>query len=110
MLRIPCKDLQTSEDFYTDKLGLTKVFGSHEEGFIGYQLDNSQLMLENEETGEFECGRFLGFSLQVEDIQAYYSAAQDRGVAFTGAPEKQFWGGMMTHVIDCNGNSFSIVQ
>lgn len=110
MMRIPCIQLDESEAFYTQKLGLQKIFGSASDGFIGYQLDNVQLLLEEEEKGEFESGHFLGFSLEVEDIFSFFTLMNERGVEFTGPPEKQFWGGIMTHVIDCNKNTFSIVQ
>ena len=109
-MRIPCKSVEESEQFYTHKLGLHKVFGSANDGFIGYQLDNVQLLLEVEEIGEFECGRFLGFSLEVDDIHSFFETLIQRDVRFTGPPEPQFWGGLMTHIIDCNNNTFSIVQ
>lgn len=109
-MRIPCRCLIESEKFYTEKLGLNKVFGSPAEGFIGYQLDNVQVLLEVEEKGEFEAGRFLGFSLEVKDISAFCETLTGKQVEFTGPPEKQFWGGLMTHIVDCNNNSFSIVQ
>ncbi len=86
------------------------MFGSPEEGFIGYQLENVQVLLEVEENGEFEAGRFLGFSLEVKDIRSSYETLTARDVEFTGPPEKQFWGGLMTHIVDCNKNNFSIVQ
>ena len=62
MMRIPCLNLKESDIFYTEKLGLNKIFGSEDDEFIGYQLDNIQLLLELEEKEEFESGRFIGFS------------------------------------------------
>ena len=109
-IRIPCTSLKESEVFYTEHLGLLKLFGSEAEGFIGYKLDNVQVIIEPEEKGEFESGRYLGFSLEVEDINAFYARLKQEGVEFTGAPEKQFWGGIMTHIVDPNKNTFSIVQ
>lgn len=109
-IRIPCKDLKKSEGFYTEKLGLNKIFGDAESGFIGYQLENTQLLLELEEIGEFEAGRYLGFSVEIDDIQGFYESKSQSGVTFVGAPEKQEWGGIMTHVEDVSGNSFSIIQ
>lgn len=109
-LRIPCHDLIASEVFYTNQLGLNKVFGSAEEGVIAYQLENVQLLLELEEKGEFECGRYLGFSVEVEDIQTFYDHLLSNNVVLTGPPEDQFWGGKMTHIIDCNKNTFSVVE
>lgn len=109
-LRIPCNNFEESENFYTQKLGLTKIYGSVSDGFVGYQLDNAQMIIEPEENGEFESGRYLGFSLEVEDINAFYARLKQEGVEFTGAPEKQFWGGTMTHIVDPSKNTFSIVQ
>lgn len=110
MMRIPCKNLKEAGRFYSEKVGLTKSFGSAENGFIGYDLDNVQVLLELEEIGEFECGRFLGFSLETENIDKYYKESKRKGIVFTGPPELQSWGGLMTHLIDCSENTFSIVQ
>lgn len=109
-IRIPCRDLSLSEDFYSSKLGLKKIFGSVQKGFIGYQLDNAQIIIEPEEKGEFECGRFLGFSLETTNISSFYSSKIEAGVTFIGEPKKQNWGGIMTHILDCNGNSFSVIE
>ncbi|WP_040307400.1 VOC family protein [Agarivorans albus] len=109
-LRIPCRCLIESEKFYTEKLGLTKVFGTVSEGYIVFQIDNAQLLLELEEKGEFESARFLGFSIEVSNILQLYNTLTERGVLFTGPPEKQSWGGLMTHIIDCNENTFSFIQ
>ena len=110
MMRIPCVNLQKAEQFYTDKLGFKKTFGSLAEGYIGYSLENIDMMIELEEKGEFESGRFLGFSLLVKDIYSAYNTFLEKGIEFTGPPEKQPWGGVMTHIIDDSGNSFSLVQ
>lgn len=109
-IRVPCRDLAEAERFYSDKLGLQRIFGSIADGYIGYALDNARLLLESHEEGDFEAGRYLGFSLVAEDIDAFYEAARARGVSFTGPPQKQSWGGVMTHVTDCSGNVFSIVN
>lgn len=108
-IRIPCRDLAKSEVFYRDKLGLDKLFGSPADGYVGLALDNAQLLLEPEEPGEFECGGYLGFSIAVDDIDAFYTSCIERGIEFTGPPEKQRWGGIMTHVKDGDGNVFSVV-
>ena len=109
-IRIPCKNLKESEVFYTEQLGLTQFFGSDQDGFIGYQLDNVQIIIEPEEKGEFESGRYLGFSIEVENLNQFYTRLNGSGVKFTCAPEQQSWGGLMTHIIDPSNNTFSIVQ
>ncbi|ESP94202.1 VOC family protein [Pseudoalteromonas luteoviolacea] len=109
-IRIPCQNLKDAQAFYVDKLGLNPAFGSPSEGFVGMQLQNVQLILEPQEQGEFECGRYLGFSLAVEDINTFYSEACARGVLFSNKPEKQSWGGIMTHMYDNSGNIFSVIE
>jgi len=108
-LRIPCRDLAVSERFYSRLLGRPRAFGSLELGYVGFELENVSVLLEPTEAGEFEVGRYLGFSLEVDDIQAFYLRLKDE-VAFSGQPESQPWGGTMTHVTDVNGNTLSIVQ
>ena len=90
MVRIPCINLEEAEKFYTERVGLNKVFGSASDGFIGCQLENIQVLLEIEENGEFECGSFLGFSLEVEDIDEYYEASKQKGMNFTAPPKNSF--------------------
>ena len=109
-IRVPCLNLQAAENFYSNQLGLKKIFGAALDGFVGYELENAQLILEVEEKGEFECGRFLGFSVEVDDIEQFYKTKLEAKVKFTGEPERQAWGGMMTHIVDVSGNSFSVVQ
>ena len=91
-LRIPCRDLVESENFYTNILGLNKIYGSPEKGFVGYRLENADILIEPEEPGEFESGRYLGFSLEVRDIASFYNDYLKKGVQFSGPPERQFLG------------------
>lgn len=108
-IRVPCTNLREAEKFYTKILERDRSFGELVAGYIGFQLGNVTLLLEKEEAGEFEAGRYLGFSLEVADIHAYYSR-QKNDAQFSGPPQEQDWGGFMTHITDSNGNVLSIVQ
>ena len=110
VIRIPCRALADSAEYYEKQIGLDRAYGSPDDGFIGFQLENAQLLLEPQEPGEFECGRYLGFSVAVEDIFKFHNECRERGVEFTTPPQEQAWGGVMTHIRDCDGNSFSVVQ
>ncbi|MBD3648194.1 MAG: VOC family protein [Pseudomonadales bacterium] len=90
-------------------LGQQKAFGGLDPGYIGFRLENVTLLLEAVEPGEFEGGRYLGFSLEVDDIEGFYSKLSS-DIPFTGPPRQQVWGGIMTHVNDVSGNTLSIVQ
>jgi predicted enzyme related to lactoylglutathione lyase len=109
-VRIPCRKLGESAAFYVKVLGVKPAFGSADGEYVGFRLDSGTVLLEPEDAEEFASGRYLGFSLETDDIQAFYRDASERGVTFTGPPMRQPWGGTMTHVEDCNGNIFSIVQ
>lgn len=108
-MRIPCKDLGESAKFYSSLLGQQATFGSSDLGYIGFAIENATLLLEYVEPGDFESGRYLGFSLEVDDIESFYNR-HTQNVNFTGPPKEQVWGGVMTHVVDCDGNTFSIVE
>ena len=109
-IRIPSMNLKIASDFYEHSLGLSKSFGSPDEGFVGFELENALLLLEPEEPGEFECGRYMRFSVSVADIEIFFENCLKRGVIFSGVPEVQKWGGIMAHLQDCDGNTFSVVQ
>jgi catechol 2,3-dioxygenase-like lactoylglutathione lyase family enzyme len=109
-VRIPCRNWNDAERFYALLLNSQPSFGSPADGYLGFVIDNVNILLEPEESAGFQCGRYLGFSLEVPAIAAFHANMQAQGVKFLGPPERQFWGGIMAHVEDPDGNSFSIVQ
>jgi len=108
-IRIPCVDMTHSEKFYSRLVGSGRTFGDSDQGYIGFVLENVTVLLEPVEVGEFEAGRYLGFSLEVPSIMEFYEGLKDE-VQFSGPPENQPWGGIMTHVTDSSGNILSIVE
>jgi hypothetical protein len=101
--------MNDSELFYSMLLGQEKSFGDASHGYLGFVLENVSVLLEPIEGVEFGAGRYLGFSLEVADIHDFYEKLNGT-VAFTGPPEPQPWGGIMTHVTDASGNILSIVE
>jgi len=108
-VRIPSLDLSESEDFYSLLFGIGKTFGDETQGCIGFVLENVSILLEPIEAGEFDAGRYLGFSLEVPDVLSLYNRLNEV-VRFSGPPQEQEWGGIMTHVTDSSGNTLSIVE
>ena len=49
-------------------VGWPKTFGSVDEGYVGFDLSGITVILEPEEIDEFECGRYLGFSVSIENL------------------------------------------
>lgn len=55
-------------------------------------------------------GRFTGLSFDVPNAKAAYEDLRARGVKFTGAPQKQFWGGTLATLQDPSGNELQICE
>jgi hypothetical protein len=89
--------------------GIGKTFGNETQGYIGFTLENVSVLLEAIEAEEFEAGRYLGFSFEVPDVLSFYNRLKDK-LVFTGPPQEQEWGGIMTHVTDTSGDTLSIVE
>lgn len=73
-------------DFYRDNLGLVERVRDDEMGWAEYDLDGPCFGLQRVDANDQEVqelvGRFVGVSLQVEDIQASYQELQGQGVEF----------------------------
>ena len=109
-IRIPSTDLQAAEIFYAEALGLEKISGAPAMGYVQFRTGGIDLILEPEEAGDFEAGRFLGLSFRVDDIETAIGELQASGVGITGIPEKQSWGGTLAHFLDPSGNVVTLVQ
>ncbi|MDN5201467.1 VOC family protein [Fulvivirgaceae bacterium BMA10] len=70
-----------------------------EHGFIGIEKINT-----TDEEADQLVGRFVGISLQVEDIYDVYQKLLSKGVTFVKPPEKQPWGGTLAHFFDYDKN------
>jgi uncharacterized glyoxalase superfamily protein PhnB len=55
-------------------------------------------------------GRFTGLSFDVTDVEAKFQELSSLGVAFTGLPERQQWGGILATLRDPAGNELQLVQ
>ena len=111
-VRIFVDDYQAARDFYVDTLGLPVAWEMAEHGALAVDAGGPQLIVEVEapdgEHGDL-VGRFVGLSLQVEDIKATYADLAGKGVAFDAPPEQQFWGGWLAHFKDPAGNTLTLL-
>ena len=108
-VRVWVDDMAAAKRFYGETLGLTAKWDM--ETAVGYDL-GTDLIVEGDDGGEEPSlvGRFVGASIQVEDIQATYEALTAKGVAFLGPPEKMVWGGALAHFKDPAGNTLTLLQ
>lgn len=114
-LRLFVYDLAAADRFYAGPLGLMRVAGAPGSGFCVYAAGALQLVVETvppeaPEEDHALVGRFSGLSLAVPDIEAEHRRLCAAGVFFTGAPERQAWGGVLATFVDPAENQLQLVQ
>jgi len=113
--RIFVRDLADASRFYEEVLGLPLTADGREQGFCVFDAGPMSLVVESvEEDAPAEdrmlVGRFTGLSFDVADIQSKYRELSSLGVAFSGLPEQQQWGGILATLRDPAGNELQLVQ
>lgn len=110
--RVFVDDLAAAKHFYGELLGLTALW---EWGpAIGYDVGGPTLIVEEESADDGDpsepsaVGRFIGCSLQVDDIAATHARLAARGVPFLAPPEAMPWGGTLAHFRDPAGNVLTL--
>ena len=111
-VRLFVTDLAAAKKFYAQILGL-EILWEYENKAIGFDLGPVLIVedVSSEEDREERdlAGRYVGCSIEVEDIQATYSELLAKGVRFATPPEKQEWGGTLAHFKDPAGNVLTLV-
>ena len=112
-VRVFCFDWEASLAFYRDVLEFPLTFSDPSLGWAQFQLGPSYLGLERCDPADSEArelvGRFVGTSIEVDNIQDVYQRLRDKGVEFTSAPTKQPWGGILAHFKDPEGNVLTLL-
>ncbi len=111
VVRVFVDDWDRACEFYEKKLKLPLTFKDSTLGWaqFGEPGLGIERVDENDEEGRSLVGRFLGVSLQVDDIEAKYQELIEQGVEFTGPPERQPWGGSLAHFKDSAGNTLTLL-
>jgi predicted enzyme related to lactoylglutathione lyase len=113
--RVFVRDIDAAKQFYSRKLGLPLKADGSQYGYCVFKAGNTELVIEvvaddAPEEDRVLVGRFTGLSFNVQDIAEKHQQLVALGVHFTGAPEKQFWGGILATLQDPSGNQLQIVQ
>lgn len=113
--RIFVRDLPGASRFYAELLGLPLKADGREQGFLVFDAKPLSLVVEHVATDapaedQVLVGRFTGLSFDVADVEAKYRELSSLGVAFTGLPERQQWGGILATLRDPAGNEIQLVQ
>jgi len=111
-VRIFVDDFARARAFYGETLGLPVSWEMPEPGAAGFRAGPAELIVEVEpRDGPHPelVGRFVGVSLQVDDIHAVHRDLEARGVRFRSPPTKQSWGGTLAHFEDPAGNVLTLL-
>lgn len=103
-IRIYVTDINSSLEFYEQKLGLKCLIRSDREGFAYLDAGPSRLILERKKAGSELVGRTTGLSFSTEDVEAVFNMLNAKGVIFLTPLEKQHWGGSQALLADPDGN------
>ena len=113
--RIFVTDLAEARSFYEKALALPLKVDGESSGFLVYGSGAFDLVVEAVPVDapaddQVLVGRFTGLSVTVPDIHSKYAELLARGVAFSGTPELQAWGGTLATFMDPAGNGLQLVQ
>lgn len=112
-IRVFSNDWDKSIAFYRDLVGFPLTFCDENLGWAQFDLGPAYMGLERCNPDDPESkdlvGRFVGVSIEVEDIEATFESLASKGVEFTGPPEKQPWGGTLAHFRDPDGNMLTLL-
>jgi len=113
-VRLFVRNIAQAKSFYTG-LGLELESYDAAHGVCIFNTGGIKLIIESvasdaPDDEQILVGRFTGLSFHCDDIESKYHELKSAGVMFTGAPEKQFWGGWLATFVDPDGNEIQLVQ
>ncbi len=113
--RIFVLELATARRFYESMLGLTVKHDGTSYGFCVFDAGGLDLVVEalpEDAPPEDRAlvGRFTGLSFAVANVATEHERLSSAGVVFSGAPERQSWGGTLATMRDPAGNEIQLVQ
>ena len=113
--RVFVRDLAAARRFYGEALGLAMRANDVARGYCLFDAGNVELVVEAVPADapaevQTRVGRVTGLSFRVPSMHVAHQDMARRGVVFTAAPQRQFWGGTLATFRDPDGNEFQIVE
>ena len=114
-VRVFVRDIGSAKRFYGEALNLQTAADGSEHGYCVFEAGAAMLVVEAvpmdaTQADQNLVGRFTGLSFEVPSAAVAYRDLRSRGVAFTGEPEKQSWGGTLATFKDPAGNELQICE
>jgi catechol 2,3-dioxygenase-like lactoylglutathione lyase family enzyme len=111
-VRVFTTKLAEARRFYADTLGLREL--QNTDAVAIFDTGQAKLVVESIDRNDPEAtalvGRFAAFSFTVADMTATLNELDGRPVDWVGSPERQAWGGVLSHFKDPDGNILTLVQ
>jgi catechol 2,3-dioxygenase-like lactoylglutathione lyase family enzyme len=111
-VRIFTTKLAEARRFYADTLGLPEMFATDHVAM--FDTGQAKLIIERVDPGDPEAvglvGRFTAFSFTVTSMETALADLQGRSIESLGLPERQHWGGLLSHFKDPDGNVLTLVE
>jgi len=112
-VRVFVRDWDGACRFYGETLGLPERYRSEEFGWAEFDVGGPCFGIERVDADDPEAerllGRYLGVSLQVQDVAAVCDALREQGVELVSRPELQSWGGSLAEIKDPEGNVITLL-
>lgn len=113
--RVFVRDLTQARIFYRDQLGLPVNTQDAAHGVVVFNAGNCELVVQAvapdaPPAQQARVGRACGLSFRVPNLHVAHQDLVSRGVVFSAAPQRQFWGGTVATFRDPDGNEFELVQ
>jgi predicted enzyme related to lactoylglutathione lyase len=113
VLRVFTRNWPEALAFYRDTMGWPLGFEDERLGWAQFELGGCCIGLErlaaDDPEAEELVGRFVGCSIETDDIEQAYAELSARGVEFTSPPTPQDWGGVLAHFKDVDGNILTLL-
>jgi catechol 2,3-dioxygenase-like lactoylglutathione lyase family enzyme len=111
-VRVFTTKLAETRRFYAKTLELSEMFAT--DAMVMFDTGQAKLIVEYVDPGDPEAvglvGRFTAFSFTVINMETALSNLRGRSIEWLGLPERQPWGGLLSHFKDPDGNILTLVQ
>ena len=111
-VRVFTTNLAEARRFYADALGLSET--SATDAMAMFDTGEAKLIVEYVDPGDPEAaelvGRFTALSLTVDSMEKVLNSLRGRPIEWLGSPERQPWGGLLSHFKDPDGNVLTLVE
>jgi catechol 2,3-dioxygenase-like lactoylglutathione lyase family enzyme len=111
-VRVFTNRLAEARRFYADTLGLPQIVGT--DTMAMFDTGQARLIVEYVDPDDPEAkglvGRFTAFSFTVADMAKAVEDLRLHPIEWVGLPERQPWGGVLSHFKDPDGNILTLVQ